>query len=174
MINPHFLDVVLPLDVVLEAIGGELQMLASFPRFDADWRWFKDLTRDAWNFNARFLASYRANILNFIDHKRTFAPIDAAAAAPLEAAFARLHSAAVDYQRQIERGAPDGAAVAGGLRDLAGELGRNTDQFAAVMDELISVWSLATPTPRDVSGMRAFGQVFGRENVYLSLTRLRA
>src|SRR5262249_48579804 len=44
MLNPHYFNIVIPLDTLLDAIGDQMEVLATFPRFTLDWRWFKTLS----------------------------------------------------------------------------------------------------------------------------------
>jgi 2-polyprenyl-3-methyl-5-hydroxy-6-metoxy-1,4-benzoquinol methylase len=173
MINPHYLNIVIPLETVLAAIGSDMEMLATFPRFDIDWRWFKALTGEARDFNNRFLASYRTNAHNFIDYRQSFAPLEPPEAAALDAAFADLHRAALADQDQLASDAADPSRVSQALSAVAAQVNRLTPALSGALDELISVWSQPTLRPEDVSSMTQFGALFGRETVYITLTRPR-
>ena len=176
LINPHYLNVALPLELVLRAIGNELESMATFPRYGSDWRWFKALSGPNRRFNHNLLEATGRNTLNFIDYRRTFPERTAAENAPIEAAFSDIHRLALDWQ----------AALDGGDRprrdQLTGRIGQHIDEvarllaaadgeLAATIRELGAVWALGSPAIADVRGMTLFAGLFGRESVYVSFTR---
>ena len=173
MLNPHLLNMALPLDLVLQVVGAELETLATFPRFAVDWRWFKALSGSARDFNNHVLADYRANVHNFIDHRRVFPPLDPDACAPLDRALADVHGAALAYQDEHFRGRADGSRVADILDRLSSEVERLVPELSGPLDEVRTVWSHAELLPEEVRDMKQFGPLFGRETVYISFTRPR-
>jgi SAM-dependent methyltransferase len=174
MLNPHLLNMALPLDVLLRVVGTQLETLATFPRFAVDWRWFKSLAGSARDFNNHVLANYRANVHNFIDHRRIFPPLDANACAPLDEALTDVHEAALEFQGHQSRGRVDGLRVADALQRVSSEVARLVPELSEPLDELRIVWSRAELRPEDVRDMKHFGPLFGRETVYVSFTRPRA
>ena len=173
MVNPHYLNVCLPLDRVLETIGGELELLATFPRFSSDWRWYKSLTGSARGFNRHHLDAYRANAHNFIDYRKRLPPLDLATAESLNQAFAAVLAAGLSYQQQMSSGAADTSEVGEALAQLAAVDDEVLRNFSRELDELRTVWSRPVLRPEDISNMQAFGGLFGRETVYVSMTRPR-
>jgi 2-polyprenyl-3-methyl-5-hydroxy-6-metoxy-1,4-benzoquinol methylase len=173
IINPHFLNMALPLELLLQVVGTQLETLATFPRFDVDWRWFKELAGSARGFNNHVLATYRANVHNFIDHRRTFPPLSPDACAPLHRALADVHAAALAYQNQPSRIRDHDPRVADTLRQLSSDVDRLVPELSGPLDELRTVWAQAELRPEDVRDMKQFGQLFGRETVYISFTRPR-
>lgn len=176
LLNPHYLNVALPLDTLLDTIGGQMEVLATFPRFTTDWRWFKALTGEARQFNAFTLDAYRSNTLNFIDCRRLFAPRAVALNAPLENAFAAFHRSALAWQEVAEtlhgreRTERD-REIGTRLDSLAAMLGEADADLGEAVSEAAALWRQAAITPDAVHGMRKFGGLFGRETVYVSLTR---
>jgi SAM-dependent methyltransferase len=179
LINPHYLNVGLPLDLVLRTIGTELEAMATFPRYATDWRWFKALWGPHRRFNETLLDAAGRNILNFIDYRRTFPERPSAENAPLEATFAAIHRLALDWQTSND---VDDQTCRDQLTD---RIGRQVEEIArllatadhelgAAIHELGAIWTKATPTIADVNGMKLFSGVFGRETVYVSFTRPRS
>jgi len=178
ILNPHYLNVALPLDAVLDTLGDRMEVLGTFPRFTDDWRWFKGLTGAVRQFNQRLVDAARANLHNFVDYRKIFPARDPATNAPLDAAFAAVHTLALSWQ--AARAAGDEAR----LRIVAGQIGQRIDEIriairpidpdiAAAIEELHQTWSRPHLAPSDIRNMPRFGGLFGRETLYLSLTRGR-
>ena len=175
VLNPHYLHVVLPLDQVLTEIGDRMDVLGSAPRFAIDWRWFKGLHGDSRRFNAVFAESYQQNVHNLIDCRRTFPARAMERNARLEALARSLHEAALVFQQQVVAGVSGADAdlepITDILSGLEAEATALDDDLGAAMADARSVWSAAPLTPEAVRDMSRFGALFGRETVYLSLTR---
>ena len=176
LLNPHYLDVALPLETVVHAVGDEMELLATCPRFSQDWRWFKSLGGRNRGFNQHFLEAYGANLHNFIDYRYVFPPRSPAANSALGGHFVRIHKTALAWQKAFLD------STAGSITELSGELGVQLDNVAtdlASIDaglgqaalELHSVWTHPQPDAAMVRDMSAFASLFGRETIYTSLTR---
>lgn len=175
MLNPHYLDVALPLETILDAVGGELEALATLPRFTLDWRWFKALAGDGRDFNGHMLAAYRRNAHNFVDYRRVFEPTEAEDAA-LNSAFLRFHAAARDWQQSFLGGAnvtAAAAAISAALSEVAAAMSRIDGDIAAAVEEARTVWGEPHLRPEQVRDVTKFAALFGRETVYISFTRPR-
>src|SRR5205085_1442106 len=95
MLNPHYFNVILPLDAVIAEIGSRVEVLSTVPRFCTDWRWFKSLVASERRFNGLFQASYISNLHNFIDYRREFTARAAHANEGLNAICRDFRSAAL-------------------------------------------------------------------------------
>jgi 2-polyprenyl-3-methyl-5-hydroxy-6-metoxy-1,4-benzoquinol methylase len=61
----------------VEVLGNEFDFYGASPSFVTDWRWYKELYGAALDFNARAVAAYRRNIINFLDWRTgPLPPID--------------------------------------------------------------------------------------------------
>jgi hypothetical protein len=179
MINPHYLNVGLPLGTVLGAVGTEMEALATFPRFSTDWRWFKGLTGADRRFNEELIAAEAANLPTFVDYRKTFPAQPADSNRLLSANFSDLHAFALDWQRayeasQSERIAELGSKITAVVGVIARRLSEIDPDMGKAVAEVGAIWSKEAPSVADVRDMRGFGSLFGRETVYLSLTRPRA
>ncbi len=176
MLNPHYLNVALPLEAVVDAIGGEMEVLATFPRFTADWRWFKSLTGDVRNFNAVTLEACRQNTHNFIDYRSLFPARAGASNGKLDTAFAEFHRSALAWQRAVDSSDDTTRSkldeeIGAGLDALAVMIGDIDRGLAEAVSEAASVWRQPAITADVIHNMRKFAGLFGRETVYVSLTR---
>jgi len=177
MLNPHYLNVVLPFDTAREAVGDGMEVLGSAPKFATDWRWFKGLVGAARRFNGEFARNYAENIHNFVDYRHVWPPRDAADNALMEDACRALHTDALAYEAALVASSIGGDlvnAIAGHVRALGAELHQVSADVGAALDEFGDVWAKDGLTVGDVAGMGPFARLFGRETVYVAFTRQRA
>jgi SAM-dependent methyltransferase len=176
LLNPHYLNVALPLEAALDAVGAGMEALATFPRFGADWRWFKALTGAERRFNENLLQAFRRNTHNFLDYRRVWPERAAEANASLDAACQGLHKAAIAWHAAFQEAAGGtlsarAADISGLLEKMCGELADIDPSLSEAMSELLDVWNASEVTTRMIAEMEAFGALFGRETVYVSLTK---
>ena len=178
MLNPHYLTIALPLETVIEAIGHNMEALATFPRFTQDWRWFKSLTGKERKFNAHTLGAYRENLHNFLDYRKVWPPRPASANVRLDAAFRAIHQMGLSWQAAAD--ARDDSATAVRIERVSEQLANVMAEFVQIsaelgvaVDELKSVWQHPRMDASMVQDMRAFGALFGRETIYASFARVR-
>lgn len=178
MLLPAYLDIALPLDAVVKAVGDDMEFLASFPRFTQDWRWFKSLVGERRRFNAHMLDSFRETLHNFIDHRKLWPPRAAQDNTRLDELFRSLHGTALALQATGAAHDRNASAafiddIGAQLRALADELGGIDRDLGAAVAELKSVWEAPALDAAMVREMRVFASLFGRETVYVSFTRAR-
>jgi hypothetical protein len=178
MLLPPYLNIALPLETLIEAVGDSMEVLATFPRFTPDWRWFKSLTGEKRHFNEHVLNSHRENLHNFIDYRKIWPTRTADANAKLNVAFDALHHTALSWQVEAESHGIDATAalserISEQLSTIADELVQIDRDLGVAVAELKSVWDNPRMDAAMVRDMRAFASLFGRETAYVSFTRLR-
>jgi len=179
MLNPHYLTIALPLETVIEAVGDNMEALATFPRFTPDWRWFKSLTGEKRRFNAHTLNAYRENLHNFADYRNVWSPRPASANARLDEAIQAIHKMALTWQAAADVGDDSSLPrlienIGRLLPSISAEFVKISPELGAAIEELKVVWQHRRIDASMVRDMRAFGALFGRETVYASFTRRRA
>ena len=173
MLNPHYLNVALPLETIVQAVGNDLEMLATFPRFSEDWRWFKGLHGKKRRFNEHMLAAFQANTHNFIDYRRMLPSQPVRALPDL---FRHFYNAALGWQaafsesKDVSRAAADIGSL---LNDISAHLLAVDGELARAVNEVAALWAEQPLMPDKVRDMKYFGPLFGRETVYVSFTRPR-
>jgi hypothetical protein len=178
MLNPHYLNIALPLEAVIEAVGENLEVLETFPRFTSEWRWFKSLTGGKRRFSDQMLSSYRENLHNFVDYRQIWPARQADANSRLDAAFHAIHQTALSWEvaeKPYDNGAMGALIdrITHQLSSIIPELVQISPELGAAVAELKSVWQHPQMDAAMVRDMRTFGSLFGRETVYVSFTRSR-
>jgi SAM-dependent methyltransferase len=173
LLNPHYFNIILPLDAVIAEIGSRAEVLATVPRFYTDWRWFKSLLASERDFNASFSASYISNLHNFVDYRREFAARAAEQNQLLDSIGREFRTAGLSWQETYDQtGGSDRAAaetVGRTIRRLSRELGAIDAELGAAFEELCDVWDNPDLDAARVSEMKHFSGLFGRETAYVSL-----
>ena len=175
MLNPHYLNVALPLSLVLDDIGSEMEVLGSNPSFATDWRWFKTLHGDARRFNDVYKSGYISNIHNFMDYRHVYPARQEHENAEIETLCLELHAEAVANERRMagENHLPRDTAGSflAKMDLLISELSDISAELADAFHEAADLLAADRITPDDVRRMRYFNTLFGRETIYLSLNR---
>jgi SAM-dependent methyltransferase len=170
MLNSHFLNVILPVDVVLDEIGADMDITGSSPAFHHDWRWFKSLSGDRTGNNALFQASYLGNVHNFIDHRLVLPARNADANRTLEQACLDFHSTAITIERDFDPAVAGPQAALALVRVIAA-VGECHRTIADALAEAAEWLAAPCPSVETVATMRRFNGLFGRECTHLSLVR---
>ncbi len=172
LLNPHYFDIVLPLDVLLEDVGSATEVLSSAPRITTDWRWFKNLTGSERKFNDVFRDGYLQNLHNFVDYRRDFAPRASDENLALErlcedllaaAKTWKLPSSSPDRENDVAR-----ERILQILDKLTGALNAVDADLGAALAEARDLWSMPRIDPHRVAAMTHFNGLFGRETIYVS------
>lgn len=178
LLNPHYLNVMLPLETALEDLGGGLEALGSAPVFSTDWRWFKSLAGTERGFNRIFHDNYRRNLHNFVDSRRVFPLRSIEQNQLLDAACRQLHDTACAWQRAQQVGEIDGTGavhrgVSQALFAVERAFGEIDAGLALTVAEMRTVWDRPQLEPSQIRDMENFAGLFGRETLYVSWTAPR-
>jgi SAM-dependent methyltransferase len=173
MLNPHYLNIILPIDAVIAEIGSRSEVLATVPRFHTDWRWFKSLVASERRFNASFQESYIRNLHNFVDYRREFAARSAEENQILVSICEDFRTAARAWQQAFDATGVSDQALAQTIGRLVRQLGRELEaidpELGQAFRELCDVWDDPGVDAASVMAMKHFKGLFGRETVYVSL-----
>jgi SAM-dependent methyltransferase len=173
LLNPHYFNIILPLDAVITEIGSRAEVLATVPRIHTDLRWFKSLVGSERRFNAAFQASYVSNLHNFVDYRREFPARDAEQNAVLDAICRDFRRAGLDWLKAYDTtGISDPATadlIGQAIRRLGAELGAINRELGMAFEELCATWDNPALDADAIAAMRHFSGLFGRETLYVSL-----
>ena len=174
LLNPHYLNIILPIDAVIAEIGSRAEVLATVPRFYIDWRWFKSLLASERRFNASFHASYIRNLHNFVDYRREFPARTAEENQTLDSMCCDFRAAALSWLDVYNSAGGSNLVTAAemigrSIRRLGHQLGTIDPDLGVAFEELCDVWEKPDLDGESVAAMAHFKGLFGRETVYISL-----
>lgn len=176
MINPAYFDLCLTLPMLVEELGGDFQIAGVSPDFRRDWRWFKALSGDAFEFNRTTLAEYAVAGATFVDYR----------AGPAELALDHSHAleqgalALVEAVRSAEVAVQRCGDTALAMSQVVACLRALGTQFQSAgiaaplveaLDEGIGLLAAPKVDVRSVAGLSAFAGWFGRETLYVACER---
>jgi len=173
MLNPHYFNVVISLNTVLDALGSEIEMLAAFPGFTLDWRWFKSLSGRQRRFNGITFSAYHDNLHNFVDYRKKWARRPASINARLDVDFIAIDRAAVAWQAALDGSTPLQRVievVSARLSDIVPAIVIDRDTGNA-LEDLKAVWNDPQQDAELVRNMRVFKELFAPEIVHIWLGR---
>ena len=169
LINPASIGPYLPIPEAIAAIEGDFEFFASSPHFATDWRWYKSLAPQTTEYNKRGIEQYWQNAHSLFDHRRTFAPRDAAANMDLYKQCDETRALVREYEAKRD------TAVIAKVRERLVTIERSVRTFSAdVADALKDAHDLLAtvpPDPKAVAASTHFGPWFGRGQQYLSFSR---
>lgn len=175
MLNPAYFDLCLTIPDVLQELEGVVTTCGVNPLFASDWRWFKDLTGDARDFNRHMILEYEAALHNFFDYQLVFFQPDIQLNREIEKSCLEFLEAVRAYDLAVLANQnPAGklakltiilGAIILQVRDFPDSvrLGLEAGLQLLLADDHDDYHMVARESP--------FSRLFGRETVYLSMIR---
>lgn len=174
MMNPAYFDLCLTIPSALRELGGTVTALGTNPSFGTDWRWFKALHGPARNFNQHVIDEYESALHNFLDYQALFAQPDVGLNKALELACVEFLETVRAYESTVTADAKNRVAfanVTAALDRIVRLLADFPDPVKSGVAAGLSLLLAGDEDHRTVARPGAFSRLFGRETVYLSLTR---
>mgnify|MGYP000031653985 FL=1 len=172
LINPGFLTMCPQPDMFIDDIGSKFDVYESFPKFNNDWRWYKSLYGVNKKYNEKFLSSYHRNIHNFFDYRNYHAQISKKLGAEIE-------SESFNFISQIAKKEDSNNAVIDdriikSVQKIGLLMSDIDDCWINLFEEVVSLMKGKIITENDISKMKFFKKLFGRELIYVSAIKSNA
>jgi hypothetical protein len=170
LLNPAALTGVLTPATLLKTLPN-FDVYETYPKIMTDWRWYKELTGENKSLNRVLLECWRNQTHNFLN---VDSPV--VGEVPHEGFNDNLEAESqllIDHLIECEtRGIkPDRKSCLPGLRRICSLLEGAKHPDAGSISEFLAIYEKTQIQPKEVSAMKSFGKVFGRELVYISLIR---
>lgn len=168
LLNPAYYGICLTPKLVFDTIGDDFSFYGTAPRITTDWRWHKSLFGEQRRDNEHFLDSYYQSAHNFIDHTSLL---------PLRTAVQnqRLEDLCWELLVEASHWESSGCGERAGLIAIIERINADVAQFSpsasSAIDEFLELFANETVSAQEVAAMNTFSHLFGRENLYLSLSR---
>mgnify|MGYP003385485051 CR=1 FL=1 len=175
MLNPAYFDLCLTLPMVIQGLGRGFQAAGVSPDFRQDWRWFKAICGDEFDFNQNLVDEYFRAAGMLLDYRRASDSADSESNRVLDGLALQLVSSVRHYEDSL---AGDSSKSADPLCVLRGQLSaikalmdRRSEAAAGLIAEALALLEADSLTTEMVASMPNFSGWFGRETIYLSLER---
>jgi predicted O-methyltransferase YrrM len=176
MVNPHYLNVALPFENLMDSVDPSLEFLGTTPRFSVDWRWFKQMIGENRQYNSLLLESSAREAHNFISYLSTCPPMEASRGVKLAELFGSGYQQALDWadaqndsnNARADKLSRQFVATLDGLSELLAPVMRSA---ADGLHEAANLWKKDSIEAKDIAEMTDFSSLFGRETVYVALSR---
>jgi hypothetical protein len=166
LIGPGFYTLSPTPKMFIEDVGDNFSIYGSYPKITTDWRWYKSLSGANKNFNEVFLEAYYRNIHNFFDFNLVFEPIDKELNLVLENSAFNLINLAGQIENSGRIIIDDD--VVNLMKDVFDKLIEINPSWSIPLGEVMGLIKNKNFNAIDLSKMKNFKQMFGRELLYVS------
>jgi 2-polyprenyl-3-methyl-5-hydroxy-6-metoxy-1,4-benzoquinol methylase len=174
VMNPAYFGIMLSIPMAVAELGTQFDILGSSPSFSADWRWFKELTGPARNFNGHFLEQYSRQLHNFLDYRVVLSDREPELNQKMEDQAEQLCRVVAEFEAGTMNGDPNISteSVIEEILRLHDTMEDLPENWRLALGEFCEVFAAKHVAPQDVVAMEYFSELFGRETIYLSLERV--
>jgi SAM-dependent methyltransferase len=169
LIGPGFYTLSPTPEMFIEDIGDDFSIYGSYPKITMDWRWYKSLYGTNKKINEVFLEAYYRNIHNFFDFNLVLEPIDKESNLILENSAFNLINLAGQRENNGEIIIDD--EVVNLMKDVFDKLIEIYPSWSKPFGEVMSLIVNKNFNAVDLSKMKNFKQIFGREIMYVSVIK---
>jgi SAM-dependent methyltransferase len=157
----------IPETIVL--LASSFQYFGASPNYGTDWRWYKSLVGDNWDFNLPAITQYWSLCHNLMDHRFVWADADPVQNQRLYGLCTRARAAVASFEKTR-----DSARIADFKAHHAGIVEIMRASSAETAEALAEGGQLATADqidPMAVAEAPHFGALFGRGQQYISFVK---
>lgn len=169
LINPASMGRMLSIPEAISVIADDFDFYAGSPHFFTDWRWYKVITGDDWNFDQMAIEQYWQNVHNFFNHRRVFPPRPEEMNRQIYDLCSRTRDTIRAFENTRDSRLPKD------IYNLLGEIIASVESFSMELaDAFREAQSLLVHYPVDRESLaesEKFGSLFGRGQQYLSFSR---
>jgi 2-polyprenyl-3-methyl-5-hydroxy-6-metoxy-1,4-benzoquinol methylase len=170
LIHPGSIIPLINFPEAVAVLAHRFEYYAASPHFTTDWRWYKAVVGDDWGFNTQAIEQFWALAHNMMDYRQVLPPRDPRANQHLYDLCTQARSQLEIFERKRE------PRFMARFRELLGEIVADARKFssevAGALEEAATLLAKDRPDPAAVADAKRFGQLFGRGQQYLSLSRL--
>jgi 2-polyprenyl-3-methyl-5-hydroxy-6-metoxy-1,4-benzoquinol methylase len=169
LIHPGSIIPLINFPEAVAVLGSRFDYYAASPHFTTDWRWYKSIVGENWEFNARAIEQFWSLAHNMLDYRKVLPPRDPAANQRLYDLCTQARAQLEGFERKRE------AAFLKRFRETLGKIVEDAASFSAdvaeALGEAATLLKGDRPDAAAVAGAAKFGGLFGRGQQYLSLIK---
>jgi 2-polyprenyl-3-methyl-5-hydroxy-6-metoxy-1,4-benzoquinol methylase len=171
LIHPGSIIPLINFPEAIELLAGRFDYYAASPHFITDWRWYKSIVGEGWEFNSSAIDQFWSLAHNMLDYRRVLPPRDPVANKRLYDLCTTARAQLESFERKRED------AFLERFRDLVRQIADDAAHFsegaAGALREAATLLDLQRPDRDAVAAAGKFGGLFGRGQQYISLIKRR-
>ena len=158
--------------MIFKDVGEKFDFFNSYPTFNSDWRWYKDLHGGKENAKKNFLKNYFKQCHNFIDYRHVYKEANPKLNSNLEKKVSALMQILIKYE--YKRNDKNFNKFKNKLKSIY-KLFKKIDSFKneGVLQGINLIENKKNISVAKIKKMEKFRYVFGRELLYLSLLKIK-
>ena len=169
LIHPGSIIPLINFPEAVTLLSSRFDYYGSSPHFTTDWRWYKSIVGEGWEFNGRAIEQFWSLAHNMLDYRRVLPPRDPAANKKLYALCTSARAQLESFERNRE------PVFLTRFRELVREITADALTFSVdIADALKEAAKLLKPERPDTTAVAEaakFGSLFGRGQQYISLIK---
>jgi SAM-dependent methyltransferase len=169
LIHPGSIIPLINFPDALAMLGSRFDYYSASPHFITDWRWYKSIVGNGWEFNDRAKEQFWAMAHNMLDYRRVLPARSSTANRRLYELCTGARAAVEGFELRREKVLLDRFRVL--LREIVEDAAAFSDDVAAALDEAATLLQRDRPDVRAVAGAPKFSGLFGRGQQYFSLIK---
>jgi 2-polyprenyl-3-methyl-5-hydroxy-6-metoxy-1,4-benzoquinol methylase len=171
LIHPGSIIPLINFPEAIAVLASRFDYYAASPHFITDWRWYKSIVGETWEFNSRAIDQFWSLAHNMLDYRRVLPPRDPSANKRLYDLCTTARAQLESFERKQEE------AFLERFRDLvrgiADEAAHFSEDIAGALQEAVTLLKPRRPDAKAVAAAAKFGGLFGRGQQYISLIKQR-
>jgi len=169
LIHPGSIIPLINFPEVIAVMAAEFQFYAASPHFVTDWRWYKAIVGENWDFNLPAIDAYWRSAHNLLDHRFARPPRDADANQRLYDLCTKARAQVAAFERTRRSVFVERFRVL--LEEIAADARSFGPETASALEEAVGLLKGDGVDPSAVARAENFAALFGRGQQYLSLIR---
>jgi len=169
LINPAVNNSLLSIPEAISAISNDFEFYSSSPHFVTDWRWYRNIHGCEKHFNEIAIENYWKNVHNLLDYKRLYTPRKETTNRQLFKLSEEIRQKVIKYE--VGRDLRDLKDIRKLLNKIIDNIKNFSKEIANCLKQIEKIIEQYPIDKEAISSNIEFGQLFGRGQQYISLTK---
>ena len=158
--------------MIFTDLGKKFDFYNSYPTFNSDWRWYKDLYGSKKELKLNFLKNYYKQCHNFIDYRNVYKSLKPEFNIRLENEVQSLMNYLIKYEKNKTQKLKN--FVINKIKKICNFLKKIEDlNSKGILEALNLIKNQKNISVDQIRKLKKFKYIFGRELLYLSLLKIK-
>ena len=158
--------------MIFADLGKKFDFYNSYPAFNSDWRWYKDLYGSKKEIKYNFLKNYYKQCHNFLDYRNVYKSINPRFNIKLENEVQNLMNYLIKYERNTTQKSKN--FVISKINKIYNFLKKIKNfRSIGILEAMSLIKNKKKISAEKIGNLKKFKYIFGRELLYLSLLKIK-